>query len=83
MSATLVVNPRPTPPLLLKLPLLALVMKFCEIVFELGTPWTVGSAVISSIVPGKKTARIKVTAVSTTTVLDKIYQAPIEHLPDT
>ncbi|MGB7954442.1 MAG: hypothetical protein WCF23_10705 [Candidatus Nitrosopolaris sp.] len=31
----------------------ALVMKFCEIAFELGNPWTVGSAVISSIVPGK------------------------------
>jgi hypothetical protein len=70
-----VVNSRPTPPLLLKLPLLALVMKFCEIAFELGTPSTVGSAVISSIVHGKKTARIRVTAVSTTTVLHKIYQA--------
>ena len=52
-----------------------LVIEFCEIAFELGTPWTVGSAVTSSIVPGKKTARIRVTAVSTTTVLDKIYQA--------
>jgi hypothetical protein len=65
----------PTPPLLLKLLLLVLVIKFCEIAFELGTPWTVGSVETSSIVPGKKTARIRVTAVSTTTVLDKIYQA--------
>ena len=77
MSAILVVNPRPTPPLLLKLLLLALVMKFCEIAFELGTPWTVGSAVTSSIVHGKKTARTKVTAVSTTTVLDKIIKPQI------
>ena len=52
-----------------------LVIEFCEIAFELGTPWIVGSAETCNIVPNKKTGRIRVTAVGTTTVLDKIYQA--------